>query len=250
MTRRILLVGDPHAHPRYDNDRFEAIGAFARQREVDRVHCVGDWTDYPSLNLHKSMLDARQGNYEDDVEAGNDALARFDEGLDGHPCIKTITLGNHDEYPEQYVAKVDPTLAGTLRWDRVRFRDHGWRVTRFKDTTSVAGIRATHYFARRGTGRAIAGQHQAHAINGTTDQSTVVGHAHVFDHKIKTFESGRSIHSFVAGCNVHPKYREGWCADTVQYWHRGLLLVTMGRGPSVESFEWVTLEAATREVGK
>ena len=57
-------------------------------------HGVGDWTD-PFPNLHKSIR-RPTGQHEDDVEAGNDALLRFDEGLDG-TRIKTITLGNHDE---------------------------------------------------------------------------------------------------------------------------------------------------------
>lgn len=225
------------------------MGRFARQREVDRVHCVGDWTDFPSLNLHKSMKEARKGNVADDIEAGSDALIRFSDGLDSYLCTKTISLGNHDEYPEQYVNRVDPAMERTIGWDSVPFKDYGWKPTRFLTSATRDGLRASHFFPSGVNGKHIGGTHAAHNINQKHSTSSVSGHSHLFDHKTKTFDDGRTIHSFVAGCTAHPKYEEPWCSNTVHLWQRGLLLIRMGRWV-VEGFEWVTWPAVMREAGK
>lgn len=249
MSALILVVGDPHAHPRYDNDRFEVIGRFAKQRLVDRIHCVGDWTDFPSLNRHKSMMEAREGDVAADIAAGNDALLRLDEGLDGFQVSKTITLGNHDEYPEEYVARVDPTMRGKLAWSDVRFKAHGWRVTRFRESSTLNGLRGSHFFPSGVSGKNIGGTHAAHAINSKHSTSSVSGHSHLFDHKIKTFDDGRTIHAWVVGCTAHPAYAEPWCRNTVHLWQRGLLLVRMGRW-ACEGFEWVPWTQVEREAGR
>lgn len=247
--RRILIVGDPHAHPRYDNDRFALAGSFARIREVDHVHCVGDWTDWPSLNMHKSMAEARKGSYKDDCEAGNDALVRFDEGLDGYPVTATITQGNHDAYPARWVAHKAPELEGKLRNEDVIFEDHLWKVLPFPQMHRTHGLSVAHYVSNPKSGAAVSTLHTAHTIVGRDDRTVVVGHQHTFDLKARTLNSGRTVYGLVAGCWTHPKYREAWCAGTVQNWRRGLVVLTM-RGTRLLGFEWVEMEQVEREVGK
>ena len=127
-TTTTVVIGDPHAHPRYDNKRFYHLGKAVRVMEADRVHCVGDWTDWPSMSAHKTEREMREAHYLKDLNAGNNALEMFDEGLDGHPARKTITLGNHDMYPDRYVAENDPMLEGVIGWDDVLFREHRWRT--------------------------------------------------------------------------------------------------------------------------
>lgn len=249
MTTRILVLGDPHAHARYDNDRFERAGALARQRRVDRVHCVGDWTDFPSVNPHKSMLEARGVTYEGDVAAGNDALLRFDEGLDGHPCRKTITLGNHDTYPLDYIERRDPSLEGSMRADDVRFKAHGWAVTPFRERRRVSGLTCSHWFPRKG-GRPISTARAALDTAKAVGDHAVSGHSHVFDHGVVTYLDGRQAHGFVAGCWTNPRYREPWAKDTVDLWHVGLLIVSVGARGVLEGFEWVSEAAVRREVGR
>ena len=248
VVRKGLLVGDSHAHPGYDNDRFWVAGRFARNHEVDFVHSVGDWTDFPSLNKHKSMAEARKGNYAADVCAGNSALQRFDDGLDGWNPTKTITLGNHDKYPDRYVAEEDPSLEGTMSWRDIRFRKHGWRTYDYEELVKVRGLLCSHHFpSSPSSGRAQGGKYAAHHNIMKQGNHCVSGHSHLFQHASLTYGDGRRIHGFVAGCMVHPKYKEGWCRSTVHTWDRGLLLIELDRGPKVVSFRWVTWDQVERE---
>ena len=41
----LLIIGDPHAHPDYDNSRFEKLGQFIARAKPDAVICMGDFAD-------------------------------------------------------------------------------------------------------------------------------------------------------------------------------------------------------------
>lgn len=234
----VAFLGDPHAHPRYDNRRFYLLGKYLQREQIDLLHCVGDFTDWPSLNLHKNMAEARLGRYQDDAAAGNHALERLDDGLGGYKIQRKITLGNHDKYPEQWVAKKEPALDGLLRWDLVKYRAHGWAVTDFLDETQTGPFLCTHYFTSGVKGLAQGGIHIAYHNGMKQGMSCVVGHSHVFDAKIISRRGREPDLSFSAGCFVHPRLNEGWCKGTIHLWHRGLLVVRLRGGRAVE-WTWV-----------
>lgn len=234
--KRILVIGDPHAHPDYDNERFRAAGRFAARIEADRVHCVGDWTDWPSLNRHK--IRTCVDSIERDAEAGNEALSLFQEGLDGWDPELTISLGNHDMYPDRYVSDVDPAFKGLLRWDLVDFRAYGWKTCRYKKVLKRDGFLHSHHFPTGISGRPQGGVHVAHQNLTKQGDSVVFGHNHLFDVKVRTFHS-RKVWGFSAGCFVHPKYIEDWCRDTRHLWDLGLLVLEVDRGKLL-SFKWET----------
>jgi len=241
---KVMVMGDPHAHPRYDNDRFEVLGAHARQIGADHVHCVGDWTDFPSLNEHRSARDQRPDMFHEDVEAGNDALLRFDEGLDGHPCEKSITLGNHDAYPDKWVGS-NPKFEGVVSSEAVLFPDHGWGTTAYLEARKVRGLWCSHFMPSGATGRPQGGIHVAYHNAMKQGMNCLVGHNHRFDHKVRTLGDGAKIHSFSAGCLNHPRYAEQWCANTRHTWDRGVLVVDTRRG-RVCSFSWTCYDDIRR----
>ncbi len=234
----ILVVGDPHAHPGYDNDRFGALGALAADRGVDRVHCTGDWADFPSLCKHAKRLELDEASYEEDVLAASEALGLFELGLDGYPVEKTITLGNHDTRPETFVAD-NPRFRGKVSWKDVPYVNYGWRVTGFRRATKIAGFACSHHFPSGVMGRPIGGEHHAHSLLKKNGQSTIVGHDHRFDSKIMTRGDGSKMWAFSAGCAMHPRYREAWCRDTEKFWDRGALILRGARRGVVEGFEWI-----------
>lgn len=244
---RILIIGDPHAHPHYDNRRFRELGAFARVVGADLVHCVGDWTDFPSLNEHKSKAEQRPDLYEDDVEAGNHALAMFADGLGGYACRKTITLGNHDVYPARWASQ-NPRFTGRISPEDVRFDEHGWEVYPFDVGSMVGGLLCSHYFpSSPSSNRPQGGIHVAHQLLQKQKMNCVVGHNHRFDMKIATAGDGRKLHAFSAGCMNHPDYDEGWCRSTRKYWDRGVLVLDMNQ-ERVEAWAWYDYDAMRRKL--
>jgi len=48
----LLIIGDPHAHPDYDNKRFTALGKYILKTKPDIIVCLGDFADMPSLSSY------------------------------------------------------------------------------------------------------------------------------------------------------------------------------------------------------
>lgn len=238
---RALIIGDPHADPRYDNDRFRLAGETARKFRVDHVYCTGDWTDFESLLDHGTALSQEGLRYQRDVEAGNDALVQFDRGLRGHPCEKHITLGNHDERPDRRAAK-HPELEGKVSWTDVRFREHGWAVTRWRSTMQLGPFTCSHHFETK-SGRPMGGVWLARRITQHAQGSAIVGH----DHRWQLYEGhgvGGSRHTgIVAGTLVHPDMRgESWCRGSSHDWAIRLTIVEWDERGRVTSVRWEDVE--------
>ena len=51
----LLIIGDPHANPDYDNDRFEALGKFIAKEKPQHVVCIGDMAA-PILQWFPTLL--------------------------------------------------------------------------------------------------------------------------------------------------------------------------------------------------
>lgn len=246
-AKTVMVIGDPHAHPRMDNDRFWELGLYAKSVEANHVHCVGDWTDFPSLNEHKPKAEQRPDLYGDDVEAGTDALVRFHEGLDGWEPRLTITLGNHDWYPARWVSE-NPRFEGVITPDDVPHKEYGWAVYPFLEQKRVCGFWVSHHFpASASSSTPQGGIHVAHHNLVKRGDSCVFGHNHRFDHKTRTVAGGRKQHAFSAGCMNHPAYKERWCLATRDHWDRGVLLLTMRSGRIV-GFEWVAYDEMRRRL--
>jgi hypothetical protein len=66
----LLVIGDPHAHPDYDNDRFTDLGRFIVKARPDMVVCIGDMADMPSLSSYDRGTKGFEGRrYKKDIEA-------------------------------------------------------------------------------------------------------------------------------------------------------------------------------------
>ena len=70
----LLIIGDPHAHPDYDNDRFFHLGNFIIRNQPDYIVCLGDFADMPSLSSYDRGTRGFEGRrYRNDVIAALDA---------------------------------------------------------------------------------------------------------------------------------------------------------------------------------
>jgi len=116
MTKDILVVGDPHAHPDFPNDRADWLGQYIKETKPDVVVNMGDTFDMPSLSSYdKGKASFHGASYERDIDSGLNFLDRM-----WHPVKKSkkklphsvFLVGNH----EQRKKKV---LEYNLNWQEI-----------------------------------------------------------------------------------------------------------------------------------
>ena len=74
----LLVIGDPHAHPDYDNKRFTDLGRFIVKSRPDIVVCIGDMADMPSLSMYDKGTKGFEGKrYKKAVAAVIDAQEKM-----------------------------------------------------------------------------------------------------------------------------------------------------------------------------
>ena len=78
MTKKYLLLPDPHAHKDHDNKRADWIGKLILDERPDVVMNMGDTFDMPSLSsFDKGKASFHGASYEKDIEAGVEFLDRM-----------------------------------------------------------------------------------------------------------------------------------------------------------------------------
>lgn len=255
------MIGDPHAHPDYDNDRFERAGLFAIEERVDLVVCLGDWFDYASLCKHAKKKEREGKRLVEETRAGIDALRRFEapfvekakrrkQALQNVAPARHLILGNHDVRPEAYADEL-PELEGALaqdRWDP--FLESGWNLHPFKTTVSIEGWAFCHYMASGLMARPVSGSSSALLARNLVlkgHQNTIVGHDHRFGIAKEERWDGRKLYGISAGCYVHHEYTEGWCKQSEPMWDRGLLVLDLDENGDHLAHRWVTSKELRRK---
>ena len=74
----LLIIGDPHASPSYDNDRFTALGKYIVDTKPEYIVCLGDMADLPSLSSYDKGTKGFEGRrYKNDVAVVVDAQEKL-----------------------------------------------------------------------------------------------------------------------------------------------------------------------------
>lgn len=259
----IAVVGDPHALPGYDNDRFEWLGKWLAVTRPNKIVVMGDWIDLPSLCKHNSKKAMEGMRVKADIAAAHDSLERLHAPLDQHNRIMRerkkgryrpelhYILGNHEARLDQ-LGDEHPQLEGILDEALQPWWKRGWNVWNFKDVLSLHGFAFSHFLPSGTMGRPVggaSGSKLANALLLKGHQSAIVGHDHRFGHAKEERWDGGKIHGFTAGCYGHPDYNESWCRNTVHKWDRGVLLLRGVEDGDLASFEWVTQDHLRRKYG-
>jgi hypothetical protein len=247
----MTVMGDPHSHPDYDNDRFERAGRHMLDQGTDVFVCTGDWFDYASLCKHSSRQSRENARVDEETAHGVDAVRRLVAPFKAEAKRRkrhflsvapemVLIEGNHDVRPD-LLAGDDPALEGAVAKDRYdAFREHDIRVVPFKEVVVIGGIAFCHYMASGTMGRPVGGSSSsllARSLITKGFMSTIVGHDHRYGHSKAERWDGKKIHAWSAGCYVHHDYREGWCKQTEPMWDRGLLDIELRDG-EVVSHRW------------
>lgn len=244
MTRYkdILVIGDAHAHPDYDNKRFALAGKLAKQLKVDLVVDMGDWFDMPSLVAHnRGTVQAEGRRIQDDLHAGHDAADVFRRALGSHNPTLIQLGGNHEERLDRFAGN-NPEIEGHVGI-HLAHKDR-WEFIPFLDYFECNGVYFTHYVAND-MGRSISGKNLAERIVLENGVSTVVGHSHFYQATCRPANKPTGQHKVgvVAGLFGHPAYNERWCVGGRPHWWHGLIHLAGVRGgefdPRPYSMSWL-----------
>ena len=233
----LLIIGDPHAHPDYDNDRFFHLGNFIIRNQPDYIVCLGDFADMPSLSSYDRGTRGFEGRrYRNDVIAALDAQDILFNPLKEYNAEKRknkqkqykpklyMCLGNHEDRITR-ATNSSPELDGAISIDDLQYEKYGWKVTPFKSVLTIKGISFSHYFTTGVSGRAISSTHIGHMLVSKLHCSAVQGHSHLYNHAEQTRPDGQKIFGLSGGCYSHHKYSENWCKDTEHQWWRGVIML-------------------------
>jgi hypothetical protein len=258
MTKTHLILPDSHAHPDYNNDRYDWVGKLILDIKPDVFINIGDTADMSSLSAYdKGKASFHGKNYGKDIEAHLDAQER----LFG-PIIKAkkkrprsvILEGNH-EHRLKKVLDYEPHLEG-IRYG-ISFRDFDFE-SRYSDIVeydggspgviSIDGVDYAHYFVSGISGRALQSIHHGYALTQKRFGSSTCGHSHLFDYYVNRDSSGNTRQGLV--CGVYQDYVAPWAgAAQCNHWTSGVV-IKRNVGGGTYDMQHISLEALRKEYGK
>jgi len=248
----MLVVPDCHAHADYDNERFSALGEFINNRRPDTVVQGGDFADMPSLSQYDKGTRGFEGRrYWRDVEATLDAQNKLWAAVRSYNINRRknkrrmylpethLLLGNHEDRINR-ATNTHSELHGTISIDDLQYHNYWDNVHPFKELVNIHGWSMSHFFPAGLMGRPIGGEHVGAALVKKQFKSCIAFHNHIFDLAERTNADGEKLVGISAGCYVHPDYSEGWCANTVDMWWRGVIYLTGVRDGYYDTIEIIT----------
>lgn len=224
---KILVIPDSHAHPDYDNDRYDALGALIQEEAPDIVIDIGDFFDMPSLSSYDKGTKGFEGRrYKRDIEAGIDAqeiLGDRMRKMSREPRLVRC-LGNHEHRIDRAVNS-SAELEGTIGTSDLESESFGWEEYPFQHPFFYGGIGFCHYFSSGIMNRPIGGINIGRSLVTKLHMSAVQGHSHVFDHSENTRPDGQKIFGLSVGCYTHRGMREDWNRGSEYMSWRGVVIL-------------------------
>ena len=214
---RIIVIPDTQIKPGVDTQHIDWAAKALVHYLPDYVVVIGDWWDMPSLSMHDApgSIETTGRNVKADIEAGNEAFARFVAPMEKERARRRknhrprwepqchFLFGNHEHRLTRFVNN-DPRWEGTLTLDDMK--TPGFERHEFLRIVNIEGIRFCHYFPNPLSGRAIGGTipNRLNHIGG----SFVQGHQQGFQYGCKQYPD-KVAHGLVCGrfYSHHERYR-------------------------------------------
>jgi hypothetical protein len=227
-----LVLPDCQVKDGVDISYLEDIGKYIVEKKPERVICIGDFADMPSLSSYdvgKKSFEGRR--YKTDIEAvhrGMELLfkplheynerAKKNKDKRYYPDLQ-LTLGNHEQRIIRAVEN-DPKLDGVLSIDDLHYHRFGWIVHDFLDVVILDGIAYSHYFTSGVMGRAVPNARQ---LVMKKHQSCVMGHVQNWEmHREVRADGTPVIGLFVGSCYLH---NEDYLGPQGNNYDRGLWML-------------------------
>ena len=206
LGRMHMVIPDVQSKHGVRNDHMTWVGNYAVEKKPDVIVCIGDFWDFPSLNMYeKGKLPFEGRRYVTDVKAGQVAMEKFKKPIDDynrtarekyHPDMH-FTLGNHEI---RLVRLVDdnPEYEGKFSLDDLDIPAYGWQMHDFLKVVSIDGIEYAHYFTSGVMGRPVS---SAAVLLRERQGSATMGHVQFTDHAIHKKTQRRAM--FCGTCYLH-----------------------------------------------
>lgn len=227
-----LVIPDCQIKPGEDTTFLSHIGRYIVEKKPDKVICLGDFADMPSLSSYDVGKKSFEGKrYLKDIEATQNAMsvllsplwafndkAKKNKEKQYHPELH-LTLGNH-EYRIHRAVENDAKLEGVLDIDSLGYVGYGWKVHDFLDVIILDGVAYSHYFVTGVAGRPAS---SARAQLLKTHMSAISGHQQGLQIATGHKADGTLITNIIAGsCYEHDE--EYMSPQGNKHW-RGILVL-------------------------
>ena len=227
----ILVIGDAHADPRHDNERFTWLGRAIVELQPDVVVDIGDWAEMGSLSsydpIHKLMQEGLR--LRDDIDVAVDArqqvhaeLAAFNKGRKRKYRPELLAaLGNHEQRIVRAIDAEPQRYDGLVHTKDLGAEDFGWTVFPYLEPFYVAGVAFSHCWPKPGGRGMVTGVNHGRALLMHYHQTMVQGHSHtLFAHHERRADGKRLTAVGVGGYFSHdPEWVE---PSNLSRWWRGL----------------------------
>lgn len=234
MSRTHLVIPDSHAHPDFDNKRFEWLGKFIVDLRPDVIINLGDQADMASLCSYDRGTKGFEGRrYKKDIQANIEANELVFKPLHElqdrqrrgkRKIYKPETyfcLGNHENRINR-VTSNQAELDGTISIEDLKNHEYYDEVIPFLQPLVVDGIVYQHYFTSGVMNSAISGVNPARMMLNKGHMSCTCGHSHLRDFAEDTRWDGKKIQALVAG--VFQDYEADYAGPANALWWSGLIV--------------------------
>lgn len=154
----ILVIPDTQTIPGASTDHLKALGNYTVELRPDYIVHLGDHWDMHSLSSYDvGKKAAENARYEEDIQAGIDALADFERPINEinttfyfkkkkmYRPVKYFLIGNHEERILRYINDY-PALEGKLGYHDFRLELNSWIRLPFLQIVEINGVKFSHYF--------------------------------------------------------------------------------------------------------
>jgi hypothetical protein len=227
-----LVLPDVQAKDGVDFTYLNKIGRYIVEKRPEKIICLGDWADMPSLSSYDQGKKSFEGKrYLKDIAASHAAMeallspmwefnakAKRNKEKQYHPEM-VLTLGNHENRINRAVND-DSKLEGVLTVDALGYAGYGWKVIPFLDVIVIDGVAYSHYFTTGLMGRPVT---TASACIAKKHQSCIQGHQQGLQIATAYNAEGRNLTSIIAGsCYEH---EESYMSQQGNRHWRGFLML-------------------------
>lgn len=254
MSKRYLVIPDPHATPGRSNKRADYLGKLIVDSKPDVVVLLGDLFDMSSLSSYDRGKKSFQGRtYSADVASGiefNDRVWSIVRQSKKKMPRRIALIGNHEQRIDRTI-ELQPELEGVIGYDDLDLERYYDTVVHYEGATpgtiELDGVTFGHYMVTGVSGRPISGEHPAYTHLAKKFTSCVVGHSHGADLAIRTKPDGSKIMALVAGCYLD--YNPQFAGNSADLWWRGVVQLDNVEDGTYDP-RFISLNQLRKEYGK